>query len=153
MLVHSIMHLTPCLSQGIIIIMIVDFLSVHMLLKLKLMNLCMHTWLWLLHWIKHNSDQLAVGYIYVACKTYLLFGDLNIDITTNNSLYTQLCSIIITDQFSLACTVIPTGHTRVTDSSETILLILCSQPILLALIIAPLFLLWDQVTTSVYLRL
>ena len=48
-------------------------------------------------------------------SNYLLFGDLNTDISTNNSLHTQLCSV--TDQFSL--TIIPTGHTRVTDSSET----------------------------------
>ena len=57
---------------------------------------------------------------------YLLFGDLNIDVSTNNSLHTQLCSI--TDQFSLA--IIPTGHTRVTDSSEsTIDIALTTNPI------------------------
>ena len=79
-------------------------------------------------------------------ENYLLFGDLNIDISTNNSLHTQLCSI--TDQFSL--TVIPTGYTRVTNSSKsTIDVVLTTNPVCTNKCI----LLWDEVTIMVYLHL
>ena len=80
-------------------------------------------------------------------SNYLLFGDLNIDISTNNSLHTQLC--LITDQFSL--TAIPTEHTRMTDSSETTSYLCCAhnQFSICTNNCSILFLIWDQVITLV----
>ena len=60
-------------------------------------------------------------------SNYLLFGDLNIDIP-QTILFIPSCAQLATDQFSL--TIIPTGHTRVTDSSETTIdIVLTTNPI------------------------